>query len=122
MIGVGVFVAWLGYGVFYFGLDQIRGGNNGFLSLLVPGKYTNQPSDSPSNPAASGTTGAPGLGGVAKTPGNPKGVSAWNATSAPKGAPAGSYRVDQDGNIQVFQNGAWVPYSIANLGTVKGFV
>lgn len=34
-------VLWVGYGVLFYGVDQIRGGNNGFLDLMIPGKYRN---------------------------------------------------------------------------------
>jgi hypothetical protein len=68
MGGLGVFVVWMGYSLFYYGLDQVRGGNNGFLSLVTPGKYTNQTNDSgvggtnantSTSAAASGTATAP---------------------------------------------------------------
>jgi hypothetical protein len=62
MVGVGVFVAWLGYSLFYYGLDQIRGGNNGLLSLMIPGKYSDQPKDSGATPDTGTTTGTTALG------------------------------------------------------------
>lgn len=27
------------YAAFYYGLDQLKGGNDSFLSILVPGRY-----------------------------------------------------------------------------------
>lgn len=39
----------MGYSVFFYGLDQIRGGNNGFMSLIIPGKFTEQQADNPAS-------------------------------------------------------------------------
>lgn len=111
MAGLGVFIAWLGYSVAYFGVDQIRGGNNGLIALMKPGVFTEQQPDGGPQPAAGATTG--GTGSAVKTPGNPSGVSVWNATSAPKGAPPGKYRVNQDGTIQKqTANGGWMTYQL----------
>lgn len=52
MLGVGFFVVWIGYSLGYYGVDQVRGGNNGLLSLMIPGKYTNQPTDKGSSTSA----------------------------------------------------------------------
>lgn len=45
MGAIGFFVLWVGYAVFYYGFDQIRGGNNGFLDLALPGHYKALPTD-----------------------------------------------------------------------------
>jgi hypothetical protein len=113
MAGIGVFIQWLGYSLFFYGIDQVRGGNNGLLSLMIPGKFSEQPKDSAGpGPAAAATSGAPGTGGGAVAgSANPSGVSIWNATSPPKGAPKGKYRVNQDGTIEVLSNGVWTVYT-----------
>lgn len=48
------------YGVAYYGLDQIRGGNDGFLDLIVPGKYKKVPTDAQVT-KATGRPSSPGL-------------------------------------------------------------
>jgi hypothetical protein len=110
MAGIGVFVLWLGYSLAFYGTDQIRGGNNGLLSLMIPGKYVEQPRDSAAAGGGTAVTGGP----VSPSPSNPAGVAAVSATSAPAGAPKGTYGVDQNGNIYVKQNGNWVLYTFAN--------
>jgi hypothetical protein len=46
LLGALVLVTWLGYSVFYYGLDQIQGGNNGFWSLTNPFvQFVLQPKD-----------------------------------------------------------------------------
>ncbi len=45
MLGLAGLVFLLGYNNLYFGLDQLRGGNNGWFSLLIPGKFTDEPND-----------------------------------------------------------------------------
>lgn len=45
MGAIGVLVLWAGYALFYFGVDQIRGGNNGLLDLAIPGRYKHLPTD-----------------------------------------------------------------------------
>lgn len=71
MPGLPAFVIFLGYSVFFYGLDQIKGGNNGFLSLIVPGKYTDQVPDqgngstSAGSGSTSGSAGNPNVGGTA---------------------------------------------------------
>lgn len=48
MAGAGIFLLLVGYGIFYAGLDWVRGGNDGFLDLIVPGRFTSTaPKDSP---------------------------------------------------------------------------
>ena len=39
MAGVGLFVLFTGYCLFYYGLTQVQGGNWGLLDLVVPGKF-----------------------------------------------------------------------------------
>jgi len=58
-IGIGLVLVWVGYGVGYYGFDQIRGGNNGFLDLMIPGRFKAVPKDS------RGTTGGNGQGAQA---------------------------------------------------------
>ena len=126
MAGLGVLVAWVGYSLLYYGLDQIRGGNNGLLSLMIPGKYSNQPSDSPGLPPAEtggGVVGAslPNLGSVGnagagkQSNGNGTPTTALpnivtNPIARPKGAPKGNYGVDVNGNVYVWRNGGWQLY------------
>lgn len=122
MAGIGIFVAWLGYSLAYFGVDQVRGGNNGLLSLMIPGRYSAQPNDSgggaaaPGEPVA-GASGAPG--GVATGGSNlPQPISDVAATGTPKGAPPGTYGVDPNGNIYEKVGGKWYFYRTAtNAGT-----
>lgn len=101
-IGLGLF--WFGYCVAYYGYDQVTGGNNSFLSLLVPGKYANAPKD----------TSGPGLapGGsstVPKSTGNPGGAAALNPTSPPAGQ-SGQFAYDQNGDLYKMVNGKWTPW------------
>lgn len=71
MVGVGVFVVWLGYLVVYYGLDQIRGGNNGLLDLALPARSSkldtgaNDPDSGSQNPPPK----APGTQVIPPTPG-----------------------------------------------------
>jgi hypothetical protein len=108
--GIGIFVAWLGYSLGFFGLDQIRGGNNGLLSLMRPGKFKEQPSDGGGNTDTASVPG--GLGSAVKTSGNPGGVNIWKLIPPPKGAPPGNYRVNQDGTIQVQAGKNWTTYHV----------
>jgi hypothetical protein len=52
MVSVAALFLLLSYQNLYFGLDQLNGGNNGYWSLLVPGKFTDQPNDKGSTSAA----------------------------------------------------------------------
>jgi len=36
---VGIVLAWAGYSLFYYGLDQVKGGNNTIMELVWPGRY-----------------------------------------------------------------------------------
>jgi hypothetical protein len=45
MPSLGIVGAWLGYAFFFYGLNLVKGGNDGFMSLLWPGKYTPKPRD-----------------------------------------------------------------------------
>lgn len=112
MAGIGILIAWLGYGLGYYGVDQIRGGNNGLMSLLIPGKYSNQPNDS-GGAAGSGAGGA-AVSGLAPNAGNPGSPNIIEPTSAPKGAPPGTYGVDTNGTTYVKKNGSWTVYSAPN--------
>lgn len=57
MVGVGVLVAWAGYVLIYFGIDQMKGGNNGILDLAFPGRSSKL--DTGPNDPDSGATGKP---------------------------------------------------------------
>jgi hypothetical protein len=60
----------------------------------------------------SGVTSSATAGpGPTASQGNPSGVSAWQATPPPAGAPPGNYRVDQNGNYEVQTAGGWAPYT-----------
>ena len=61
MGALGLVMLWFGYWVAYYGFDQIDGGNNSFMSLGIPGKYTNAPKDS----ASSSGSGSGQPGGLA---------------------------------------------------------
>jgi hypothetical protein len=63
-----------------------------------------------SKAASSGVAGP----GPTAGQGNPSGVSIWTPTPPPAGAPAGQYRVDQNGNVEENVGGQWVPF---NIGT-----
>lgn len=81
MIAVAAVVTWMGYSLIYYGLDQVRGGNNGFFSLVIPGKYKNVDPDTGSekkNASASPGGGqtplpsyTPGGSLITKLPSNP---------------------------------------------------
>jgi len=95
---VGILALWFGYGVFYYGLNTVTGGNDSLLSLVWPGRFTPAPRDagggasggginpnpapgSPSYPLIPGTPGvAPGGSGPAgqgnqPSPGGPPKVT-----------------------------------------------
>ena len=76
MLGVGFFVAWLGYAIMFYGLDQLQGGNNGFLDLVKPGAYKAAAKDTPGSFA----TAANAQGGT--NPGTPAQQQAAAAASA----------------------------------------
>ena len=40
MIGAGIFVLWLGYATFYWGLTFLHGTSLGFLTIAKPGAWT----------------------------------------------------------------------------------
>lgn len=93
MAGLGVFVLWLGYWIGYWGLDQVRGGNNGFLSLGIPGKYTDQapdkaPAPAPTAPVKPATLTNPGQG-ITTTSG-PTSAGGAGTTSYPAAPPDAS--------------------------------
>jgi hypothetical protein len=79
MKGLPAFVIFLGYAVFYYGMDQIKGGNNGFLSLVVPGKYSNQ---TPDNGGSSGSAGSGSTSGASANP-NVAGTAPTSTASVP---------------------------------------
>jgi hypothetical protein len=100
MLGVGVFVVWVGYSLAFYGIDQIRGGNNGLLSLMIPGKYTNQRTDAGSSQSAVAeadsaaavklqkVTAAQTAAGKAARPGGPKGNTGSGSVAVPGGITA----------------------------------
>lgn len=54
MAAIGIVVAWFGYAAFYYGFNQITGGNDSFVSLIWPGKYNpGTPRDGGQLPAGS---------------------------------------------------------------------
>ena len=50
---VGIGALWLGYGVFYYGYNRITGGNDKFISLMWPGRYSPTARDDGSGGATS---------------------------------------------------------------------
>ena len=40
MVGAGIFVLWLGYATFYWGLTFLHGTSLGFLTVAKPGAWT----------------------------------------------------------------------------------
>lgn len=100
MLGVGVFVVWVGYSLAFYGIDQIRGGNNGLLSLMIPGKYTNQRTDAGSSQSAVAEADsaaavklqklqkAQAAAATASRPGGPKGNVGSGSVSVPGGITA----------------------------------
>ena len=47
MIPVGLGVTFLGYSVFYYGFTQLKGGNWGFLDLVLPTRWTSDKAATP---------------------------------------------------------------------------
>jgi hypothetical protein len=43
---VGFVLLWFGYAVAYYGYNQITKGNDSFISLIWPGRYSPTPRDS----------------------------------------------------------------------------
>lgn len=104
MAGIGIVLAWFGYAVSYYGLNILTGGNESFMSLIWPGRYTPVPRDSGS-PAAAGagqvggqaptynpSTGqsVPGTG-VAPGAGTGPGGTGYGTGNAPGYQPPGGY-------------------------------
>ena len=54
----GIGALWLGYGVLYYGYNRITGGNDKFISLLWPGRYSPTARDDWSGGATSSTSTA----------------------------------------------------------------
>lgn len=54
MAGIGIVLAWFGYSVFYHGLNTVTGGNESFMSLIWPGRYSPVPRDAPKDPGNAG--------------------------------------------------------------------
>jgi hypothetical protein len=55
MVAIAGLVALAGYQLLYYGLTQVQGGQAGFFSLLVPGKYAGNQTDSATAAAAAST-------------------------------------------------------------------
>lgn len=72
MGAIGIVLTWFGYSVFYYGLNVVTGGNDSFLSLVWPGRYTPTPRDQPGG-GSSGPANAPGAGNLVQPPGTYKG-------------------------------------------------
>jgi hypothetical protein len=53
MAGIGVFVTFAGYCVFYYGITQVQGGNWGFLDLVVPSRWTTEKAATPRDGSSS---------------------------------------------------------------------
>ena len=70
MILIAGLFALLSYQNLYFGLDQLGGGNNGYWSLLIPGRFQNVPNDKGQivGGAAASSAAAPGTGTKAAPP------------------------------------------------------
>jgi hypothetical protein len=107
MLGVGLFVVWVGYSLAYYGVDQVRGGNNGLLSLMMPGKYTDQAPDvgaqSPGTALPAGQSTIPTKGSSTTAP------AVIKNTTAPAGQ-TGTFGVDQNGDLYKKVGGVWVPW------------
>ena len=73
MAAVGIFLSWIGYSVFFYGLDTVTGGNDSFVSLAWPGRYTPTARDgaNPSSNGANPHAGPPGTVVPPNTSGNP---------------------------------------------------
>ena len=83
MPSIGIACFFAGFSVFYYGLDQIKGGNNSFLSMVKPGGYS---------PVAADVGSA-----AAKESKNEKGIA--------KKAPAISTQLkDQAASVGLFQS------------------
>jgi hypothetical protein len=57
VVGLAGAIAFFGYAVMYYGLDQIAGGNNGFFELVVPGKFKAAPKDGAAAASSSSSSG-----------------------------------------------------------------
>jgi hypothetical protein len=49
VVAVSGVLIFAGYQLLVYGLDQVRGGNNGFVDLLWPGRFKNVMPDTPSS-------------------------------------------------------------------------
>ena len=56
MAGLGILIAWFGYGVMYYGITQVQSGNWGFLDLMIPGRWTPATASTPRDQGASTPT------------------------------------------------------------------
>jgi hypothetical protein len=83
VVGIAALFLLISYQNLYFGLDQLQGGNNGYWSLLIPGKFTNQPRDNGSPGAASAASPASTTGTAAPTGTTAKGAAAAAASLLP---------------------------------------
>ena len=66
--------------------------------------------------ASSSSNGTAGVGPTGSQ-GNGSGISVWTPTAPPAGAPAGTYRVDQNGNVEKLGATGWVPYTPGDAGS-----
>jgi hypothetical protein len=99
---VGIVGAWLGYALFFYGLNLVKSGNDGFMSLIWPGKYKPTPRDVNAAAAAN----PPGYGPSSKTPGGSPSTppTGWLPVPAQPGGTANGdyYSPAEPGEI-------WVP-------------
>lgn len=67
MGALGLALAWFGYWVGFYGFDQLQGGNNSFLSLGVPGKFSLQPTDAQGGKPAAASNASTQLSQIQKS-------------------------------------------------------
>lgn len=51
-VPLGIVLLWLGYSIGYYGYNKITGGNDKFINLIYPGRYTPTPRDGDPGAAA----------------------------------------------------------------------
>lgn len=70
MAGIGIVVLIFGYWLVYYGVDQVRGGNDGFLALGIPGRFAAVGGTQPKDGA--GKSSGPSQGGAQISKGGAK--------------------------------------------------
>jgi hypothetical protein len=78
-------LVWLGYSAFYYGYNRITGGNDTFVSLIYPGRYSPTPrdTDQPSSSSAAAPT-------AATTPTASTTTTPTNTVTTPQGTSVGA--------------------------------